>query len=140
VGSPSRFPSTANMMRGDDGSASVEFVLVGVLLTALTLAVIQLAFALHVRNTLLDAAAEGARFAALAGNSPEDGADRTRKLIETAIGDDYAADVSAGYTEYLGVGATRVTVSAPLPLVGPFGLPRSLEVTGHAAAETLGSR
>lgn len=124
-------------LRRDDGSAAVEFVLVGVLLTALTLGVIQLAFALHVRNTLIDAAAEGARFAALAGNSPEDGAERTRQLITTAVGADYAAGVTSGYTEYLGVPATEVTVSAPLPLAGPFGPPRSLEVTGHAAAETL---
>jgi Flp pilus assembly protein TadG len=124
-------------LRRDDGSAAVEFVLVGVLLIALTLGVIQLAFALHVRNTLIDAAAEGARFAALAGNSPEDGAERTRQLISTAVGADYATGVSAGYTEYLGVAATEVTVSAPLPLAGPFGPPRSLEVTGHAAVEAL---
>jgi Flp pilus assembly protein TadG len=128
-------PRAALRLRGDDGSAAVEFVLVGVLLTALTLGVVQLAFALHVRNTLLDAAAEGARFAALAGNTPEDGADRTRQLITSAVGPDYAGGVAAGYTEYSGVDATRVTVTAPLPLVGPFGPPRSLEVTGHAAAE-----
>jgi hypothetical protein len=127
----------AQAVRKDDGSAAVEFVLVGVLLTALTLGVIQLAFVLHVRNTMLDAAAEGARFAALAGNSPEDGVDRTRQLITTAIGSDYADGVSAGHTEYLGVAAIEVTVTAPLPLVGMFGPPRSLEVTGHAAAETL---
>ncbi|WP_374946306.1 TadE/TadG family type IV pilus assembly protein [Agreia sp.] len=129
--------SAAHRLRRDEGSAAVEFVLVGVLLTALTLGVIQLAFALHVRNTVLDAASEGARFAALAGNTPEDGADRTRQLIALAVGADYADDVTAGYSDYLGVPAIRVTVSAPLPLVGPFGPPRSLEVTGHAAAETL---
>ena len=55
-----------------------EFVLVGVLLTALLLAVVQLALALHVRNTVLDAAAEGARYAALAGSSAEAGVQRTR--------------------------------------------------------------
>ena len=36
----------------DDGAAVVEFVLVGVLLTALFLALVQLGLALHVRNTL----------------------------------------------------------------------------------------
>ena len=123
---------------GDErGSAPAEFVMVVALLTLLTLSVLQLGLALHVRNTLIDAAAEGARFAALAGNSPEDGAERTRQLITTAGGADYAAGVTSGYTEYLGVAATEVTVSAPLPLAGPFGPPRSLEVTGHAAAETL---
>ena len=133
----SRIRGVVWRLRQDEGSAAVEFVLVGVLLTALTLAVIQLAFALHVRNTLLDSAAEGARFAALAGNSPDDGADRTRQLITTAIGATYADHVSGGYTEYLGIAATQVTVDAPLPLVGMFGPPRSLEVTGHAAVETL---
>ena len=44
----------------------------------LTLAVVQLALALHVRNTVIDAAAEGARFASLAGSSPADGVARTR--------------------------------------------------------------
>ena len=33
----------------------------GILLTVLALAVVQLALALHVRNTVLDAAAEGAQ-------------------------------------------------------------------------------
>lgn len=133
----SRIRRVVRRLRHDEGSAAVEFVLVGVLLTVLTLAVIQLGFALHVRNTLLDTAAEGARFAALAGNSPEDGAERTRQLITTAVGAGYADHVSAGYTEYLGIAATQVTVNAPLPLVGMFGPPRSLEVTGHAAVESL---
>ncbi|WP_237656900.1 TadE/TadG family type IV pilus assembly protein [Agreia sp. COWG] len=123
---------------GDDrGSAAVEFVLVGVLLTALTLAVIQLAFALHVKNTLLDAAAEGARYSALAGNGPADGALRTRQLITTAVGPDYATGVTAGYADYLGAPATQVTVLAPLPLAGPFGPARSLEVVGHASVESI---
>ncbi len=43
-------------LRDDRGSAPVEFVLVGLLLTFLTLAVLQLALALHIRNTALDAA------------------------------------------------------------------------------------
>ncbi|HAM26986.1 MAG TPA: pilus assembly protein, partial [Microbacteriaceae bacterium] len=64
-------------MRRDDGSAVAEFAMVGALLTVLTLSVIQLGLALHIRNTVLDAAAEGARFAALADNGLEDGAART---------------------------------------------------------------
>jgi hypothetical protein len=130
------FARATTALKADRGSASVEFVLVGVLLPALTLAVIQLAFALHVRNTLLDAAAEGARYAALAGNGPNDGAERTRELISVAIGPDYASDVSAGQADYLGFPVTEVRVRAPLPLAGPFGPARSLEVTGHAAMES----
>ena len=55
----------SRLLRDEEGSAVAEFSLVGVLLTALLLAVVQLALALHVRNTVLDAAAEGARYAAL---------------------------------------------------------------------------
>ncbi len=83
--------------REDAGSAVAEFAMVGALLTVLTLSVIQLALALHIRNTVLDAAAEGARFAALADSSLSEGAARSRDLISTAIGPGYAADVTATY-------------------------------------------
>ncbi|HEU0182189.1 MAG TPA: TadE/TadG family type IV pilus assembly protein [Agromyces mariniharenae] len=119
------------------GSAVAEFTLVGVLLTVLALAVVQLALALHVRNTLLDAAAEGARFAALAGSSVSDGTARTRDLISAAISAEYARDITAGTTSVGGVPAVEVTVRATLPVVGLLGVERGLEVSGHAALETL---
>ena len=106
------------------------------LLTALLLAVVQLALALHVRNTVLDAAAEGARYAALAGSSADAGVQRTRALIGTAISADYASDVRAFTTSVGGVPAVAVTVRATLPVVGLLGPERALEVTGHAALET----
>lgn len=121
----------------DEGSAVAEFVMVGALLTVLTLSVMQLGLALHIRNTITDAAAEGARFAALADNGLGDGVDRTRDLISTALGANYAQDVSASYGTYLGHPATIVTVRAPLPLIGLVGIERGLEVTGHASRETL---
>lgn len=124
-------------MRDDSGSAVVEFTLVGLLLTMLTLAVIQLGLALHVRNTVLDAAAEGARFGALADNAPADGALRTRSLITEAIGADYATDVAVGTGDWMGHPAVTVTVRTTLPVVGLLGVGGALEVTGHAAIETL---
>lgn len=124
-------------MRDDSGSAVVEFTLVGVLLTVLTLAVIQLGLALHVRNTVLDAAAEGARFGALADNRPADGLTRTRELITEAIGADYATDVAVGTGAWQGHPSVIVSVRTTLPVVGLFGVPGGLEVTGHAARETL---
>jgi Flp pilus assembly protein TadG len=123
-------------LRDDSGSAVAEFVMVGALLTALTLGVLQLGLALLVRNTLVDAAAEGARFGALADNSPRDGVERTVDLIATALGPVYARNVSAASGSYLGQPAMIVTVQAPLPLVGLLG-PAVLEVSGHAAVETL---
>lgn len=124
-------------LRDDRGSAPVEFVLVGVLLTFLTLAVLQLALALHIRNTALDAAAEGARYGALADNEPADAVPRTVELITTAIGADYARDVSVREGDWMGVPAVIVTVHTTLPLVGLLGPDRALEVEGHAARETL---
>jgi Flp pilus assembly protein TadG len=125
------------VVRDDAGSAVVEFTLVGVLLTLLTLAVIQLGLALHVRNTVLDAAAEGARFAALADNVPGDGVVRARQLITEAIGAEYATDVSVGTGEWMGHPAVTVTVRTTLPVVGLLGVGGGLEVSGHAAIETL---
>ncbi|TFB80884.1 pilus assembly protein [Terrimesophilobacter mesophilus] len=121
----------------ESGSAVAEFVMVGALLTVLTLSVIQLGLALLIRNTVLDAAAEGARFAALADNGLADGIERTKNLITVALGPGYARHVAAEYGTYLGHPAAIVTVEAPLPLIGLIGIDRALEVAGHAAVETL---
>ena len=67
------------LARDDRGSAVVEFTLVGVLLTVLFLALLQLGLALHVRNTLVASAAEGARYAANADRTPDEGAAVTRQ-------------------------------------------------------------
>jgi Flp pilus assembly protein TadG len=132
-----RLRQLATRLRDERGSAVAEFSLVGVLLTALLLAVVQLALALHVRNTVLDAAAEGARYAALAGSSPAAGVERTRTLIDAAIAADYAGDVSASSTSVGGEPAVAVTVRTTLPVVGLLGPEQALEVTGHAAVETI---
>ena len=126
-----------SVLREDAGSAAAEFVMVGALLTVLTLSVIQLGLALHIRNTVLDAASEGARFASLADSSLGEGVARSRDLISSAIGPGYAADVTATYGRYLGHPSAIVTVRTPLPLIGLFGIDSGLEVTGHAAVETI---
>ncbi len=110
----------------------------GILLTVLALAVVQLALALHVRNTVLDAAAEGARYAALAGAGEHDGVARTRDLIGAAISSDFAGDVTATRTAIGGIPVVAVTVRTTMPVIGLLGPERALEVTGHAAVETLG--
>ena len=123
--------------RRDDGSAVVEFTFVAVLLTVLTLSVLQLGLALHVRNTVIDAAAEGARFAALADNGPADGVARTKELITVAIGAEYAGDVTAESGSFLGHPSVDIRVVTRLPLLGLVGVEHALEVRGHAAVETL---
>ena len=122
------------MLRGDRGSAPAEFALVGSLLTLLTVSVLQLGLALHVRNTVTDAAAEGARVAALAGATPEEGADRTRALLAAALGD-YPVVVEVGAADWAGLPVVEVRVTAPLPVLGLVGIERGLVVTGHAHLE-----
>lgn len=121
----------------DRGSSPVEFVLVGSLLTLLTLAVLQLGLAVYVRNVVHDAAVEGAHYAALADTTVAQGAERTRTIIARAVGDDYAGGVVARETRDLGHDVIEVTVRTTLPLVGLLGIPAALEVTAHAPAESL---
>jgi Flp pilus assembly protein TadG len=117
----------------DRGAAVVDFVLVGALLTLFFMAIIQLTLVLHVRNTLIDAAASGARYGALADRGPADARDRTAQLIRVALSPDFANDVSTSETSYQGVPTLEVTVRAPLPVIGLIGPRDSLEVKGHAA-------
>ena len=124
-------------MRRDDGSAGAEFAVVGAILTVLTVSVLQLALALHVRNTVLDSASEGARFAALADNTAADGILRCRTLITTAIGPGYATDIRASTGTWMGHPAVTITVRTTLPVIGLLGVGGALEVSGHAAIETL---
>ena len=96
--------------------------------------ILQLGFALHVRNTLIDAAASGARYASLADRTDEDGVARTRAIIANSIGGSYARDVSISRTQSGSLPTVEVSISAPLPIVAVFGPPQALRVSGHAVA------
>ncbi|MGZ4610879.1 MAG: TadE/TadG family type IV pilus assembly protein [Actinomycetes bacterium] len=119
----------------DEGAAIVDFTLVGILLTVLFLALLQLGLALHVRNTLVASAAEGARYAANADRSPASGAAVTRQLIRDSLADSFADGVTSGTETVDGVPTVYVQVDARLPLVGLLG-PRSISVRGHALEES----
>lgn len=96
---------------------------------------LQLALALHVRNTLVDAAAAGARYGTLADRSPEDGVERTRQIVTDALGPRYAQDVAAAPTTVGQLQTLEVRIVSPLPVVALFGPPESLEVRGHAVLD-----
>jgi hypothetical protein len=119
----------------DEGSAAVDFVLVGALTTLLFVAVLQLALALHVRNTLVDCAAEGARYGALADRSPAQGSARAVELITMSLSPGFARDVSAQTSTVDGVDLVTVRVLAPLPVIGLWGPASTLTVEGRAVAE-----
>lgn len=130
-----RLPGDGLGRAGQRGSAVVDFVLVGGLLTLFFLAVVQLTLVLHVRNTLIDAAASGARYGTLADRGSADARDRTAELIGVALNRDFATDVTTSEATYQGIRTLEVTVRAPLPVIGLIG-PRSvLEVKGHAAIQ-----
>lgn len=122
---------------GDDtGSAVVDFTLTSALLLFIFLAVFQLGLALHVRNTLVSCASEGARYGARAGSSPEQGAQRARELIDRSLSERYSEGVSTRVeTTGAGVEVIVVDVSAPVPVVGPIGPSEGFDVRGRAFLE-----
>ncbi|GGB98841.1 TadE/TadG family type IV pilus assembly protein [Cellulomonas carbonis] len=128
-------PRDARTVHDDAGAAVVGFALVAALTTVLFAALLQLTLAMHVRTTLVDCAAEGARHGALADRTPADGATRTRELIAMSLAEGYADDVTATRTTVDGLPVVRVTVRAPLPVVGLLGPGGVVEVDGHALAE-----
>ncbi|QCB98927.1 pilus assembly protein [Arthrobacter sp. PAMC25564] len=99
------------------------------------LAVVQLALVLHIRNTLIDAAASGARYGTLADRNAGDARARTAQLIGAALNPDFARDVVTVESTYQGIRTLAVTVRAPLPVIGLIGPGALLEVTGHAAIQ-----
>jgi len=70
----------------DRGSAVVEFCLMSVLLVMLLFAVVQVAALFYVRSVTASAAADGARYAANAGVTPQAGGERAAALLAQALG------------------------------------------------------
>ncbi len=106
-----------------------------ILLVTVLLGVLQLTLALHVRNTVVDAAGEGARHGALAGSSPEAGAARTQELVTAALHARYGRDVTARVVEEDGLTLVEVTVRAPLPVLGLLGPSGAMTASGRAVQE-----
>jgi Flp pilus assembly protein TadG len=117
------------------GSAVVEFALVVPMLMLVVLGVLQVGLALHVRSTIVSAAAEGARVAAVSGGDTEAGVRRTRQALSASLAEGVVDSVVARRTASGGVATVDVEVRARLPLVGLLG-PSTLVVHGHALAET----
>lgn len=127
-------PPSAESSERERGSAIAEYVFVSSLIALLCAAIFQLAFALHVRNTLVDSAGEGARYAALHGSSLEAGVARTRVLVDAALPSTYSKSVSVSHAQVEGISVVEISVHAPLPLIGFLG-PTVLTSTGRAVVE-----
>jgi hypothetical protein len=121
--------------RDERGSAVAEYVMVSGLVVLLFTAVLQLGLVLHVRNTLISCASEGARLGARADAAPGMGAARARELIGASLSERYADDVSVGTGVVGGVQVVEVRVRAPFPVIGLLGPDGRLDVTGRAFQE-----
>jgi len=119
----------------DEGNAVVESMLVLVLLVVLLLGLVQVGLVLHIRNTLIACAADGARYAANGDRTPDDGAARARAMITGALGSRYATDVRAGTESLSGVSTVVIEVHTELPVFGPLGIEGAMVVRGHAYEE-----
>jgi hypothetical protein len=121
------------------GSAVVDFVLVGVLVVALLLAVLQVAVYVHLRNVIVASAQQGARYAANADVPAEAGAGRTVEVIGRATSTGTAAGLSCTSAQDvddtgLVLVVVRCTGSVP-SLFAPLGDLLPLDVTGRAVEE-----
>ena len=123
------------MDRPDRGSAPVEFVLVSVLLVAVTLSVLQIAFVAHIRSIAIDSAIAGAAHAALADTTDADGVARTEELIGRGIARGMVQDVTVRSALVGDRVVVVVTASLGIPVIGPWLPVANVEVTGRAFRE-----
>lgn len=124
-------------MSGDreSGSAVADFAMVSGLLSVLFLAVFQVGLALHIRNTLISCASEGARYGARADATPQEGVARARQLVSASLSDRYANNITAVSTRAGGIQVVQLRIEAPLPVIGPLGPDRVLAVQARAFSE-----
>jgi Flp pilus assembly protein TadG len=119
------------------GSGVVEFVLVTVLVLFLFLVVMQVGLALHARNVLVAAAAEGARYGANADRADEDGAERALQVVAESLPG--VAGSAEARAEPRVAGAdpqvVDIVVSSDLPVLFLAVGPLHLTVLGHALKE-----
>jgi hypothetical protein len=116
----------------DRGSAPVEFVLVGLVVTVLTLAVARLALDWHIRDELAGAAADGARAAARADATPTTGSSLATTEARALVGSGAPLTVVARRTLTQGLAENLVSITTVLPAVPGLA---SLTVTVEAHAD-----
>jgi Flp pilus assembly protein TadG len=125
-------------MDRDRGSAAVDFVLVGVLLTVMFMGLLQLGLDFYVRNVLAACVADGARYGANSDvASPSAGAAAANREIARSLGSSFATAYAPAQQDTVdGAPVVTVEVRVRLPLLawflahGPV-----VTATGHALAE-----
>lgn len=121
--------------RSQRGAAAIDFVLSLVVVLPLVLGLIHAALLLHVRNSLVSAAAEGARLAAAADGDAAIGEERTREQIGSALAARFARDIDVRTTTRDGLPVVEVAVVAKMPPLGLWGPAMTVHAAGHAIRE-----
>jgi Flp pilus assembly protein TadG len=119
------------------GSSVVEFVLVLTILLPLFLGILQLGLFLHVRNTLVACAHEGAREAANYDGTSAGGRAVTIGCISGALSANMARQVSPRQQFAAGQELVVMRVSARMPAMGLWGPTFNFSVEGHAVKEPV---
>lgn len=113
------------------------FALVSLAVLPLVMAILQLAVVWHIRNTLVDAASEGARYGAGYQRTTAAAAARARAAADASLDGGLVDRVAAYETPVDGQPGIEVDVSADVPLLGLWGPTITLHVRGHAVQEVL---
>lgn len=114
----------------DSGAIVAESALIIALVTLLCGTILQLGIIIHTRNTMIDAASAGARYAALADRSLVDGQDRTQNLLTNSLPNSQRAAVNIAISPNGEI--ITVTVEHRLPVLGFLTGPIQLTATAQA--------
>lgn len=121
----------------DQGSATVGYVLVSIMVMFLVGALLQVTLALHIRNLTIDAAQQGAQYAARDNVTVSEGVSRTRQILAQDLGGNHIQQVRAMQLRdaALGRDVIRVEVTYTWPLLGPYGIAGGATASAHAIKE-----
>lgn len=114
----------------DRGSVVAESAMIIALLTLLCGTVLQFGVIVHTKNTMIDAASAGARYAALADRNLTDGQQRTEALLISSIPNAHSASITI--RRDLSGELITVTVTHQVPLLGFITGPIPLSATAQA--------
>lgn len=114
------------------GEAVAGFALTAGLTTLVFLIVMQFGYLLYTKAVIIDAAGQGARVAARHQGTMAQGIARTNALLDSVAG---TPRVVATRHEDGAAQIIQISVSAQLPLLGPYGIPGLLNAKGNALVE-----
>jgi TadE-like protein len=114
------------------GEVFVETAIVGVVVMALSLGLLQFGLWYHAQHVVLGAAQDGARAAALDGAGPRDGRVRAVELVRAGLGSFADGAVVAATTSQ---SLATVKVETRMPAIVPFLPDITLRAQGQAFEE-----